>query len=265
MNATAASALIRRDARVAVSYRSVFVLEIFFGVVELAMYFFISRTFDDLTSSDLGAAPTYFGFAVIGILLGTVLIATSSSVGNRVRDEQVTGTLEALASAPVTSIELCVGLVGFPFWFAAARAGLYLAIATTVMNLDVSKADWIGLLLILLATGAAVAPIGILAGAAALIIKRGQVLSGTAIYLMTLLGGMVFPVAVLPSWVQWLSPLVPLRYAFDGARDAVFVGNGWGRDVLVLIGAAAILWPTALVVFSMALASARRRATLAEF
>lgn len=265
MNATAVRALIRRDALVAVSYRSAFVLEIFFGVADLAMYFFISRTFDNLASTDLGPAPTYFGFAVIGVLLGAVLIATSSSVGYRLRDEQVSGTLEALAAAPVTSLELCVGLVGFPFAFAVARAGLYLAIAATVMNLDVSSTDWVGLLLVLLATGAAIAPIGILAGAAALTIKRGHVLSSTAVYVMTLLGGMVFPVAVLPGWLQWLSQLVPLRYAFDGARDAVFTGSGWGWDVVVLIGTAAILWPTALVLFNLALASARRRATLAEF
>jgi len=152
---TAVRALIRRDALVAVSYRSAFVFEIFYGVLDLAMYFFISRTFDNLSSSELGAAPTYFAFAVVGILLGSVLIATSASVGSRVRDEQVTGTLEAIAAAPMTSFELCVGLVGFPFAFAVGRAGLYLAIAATVMSLDVSNADWLGLLLVLLATGAA--------------------------------------------------------------------------------------------------------------
>ena len=96
MTAVAIRALVRRDAMVAVSYRTVFVLEVFFGVVELVMYFFISRTFADLSESELGAAPSYFGFAVIGILLGAVLIAMSSSVGYRLRDEQVTGTLEAL-------------------------------------------------------------------------------------------------------------------------------------------------------------------------
>lgn len=265
MNTTAVGALIRRDALVAVSYRATFLLEILFGVLDLAVYFFISRTFDNFSSSELGAAPTYFGFAVVGVLLGAVLIATSSSVGNRVRDEQLTGTLEALAAAPVTPFELCVGLVGFPFVFAVARAGIYLTIAVTALDLDVSSADWGGLLLVLLVTGAAIAPVGILAGAAALTVKRGHIVSSTAVYVMTLLGGMVFPVAVLPEWLQWLSPLVPLRYAFDGARAAMFTGGGWGLDVLILLGTAAILWPAALVLFNWALKFARRRATLAEF
>lgn len=265
MTAVAIRALIRRDAMVAVSYRTVFVLEIFFGVVELVMYFFISRTFADFSGEELGSAPSYFGFAVIGILLGAVLIAMSSSVGYRLRDEQVTGTLEALAAAPVSSFALCIGLVGFPFVFAVTRAGIYLFIAVSVLNLDVSNADWPGLFLVLAGTAAAIAPIGILAGAAALAIKRGHVVSSTLIWVMTLLGGMVFPVSVLPSWLQWVSPLVPLSYAFDGAREAVFTGSDWGSNVLVLFGMAAVLLPVALFLFHWALSAARRRATLAEY
>lgn len=265
MTAVAVRALIRRDAMVAVSYRAVFVFEAFFGVVELVMYFFISRTFADLSGSDLGSAPSYFGFAVIGILLGAVLIAMSSSVGYRLRDEQLTGTLEALAASPASSLALCVGLVGFPFVFAVIRAAIYLLIAVSLLNLDVSNADWPGLLLVVAGTAVAIAPIGILAGAAALAIKRGHVVSSTIIWVMTLLAGMVFPVAVLPAWLEWVSPLVPLRYAFDGARDAVFTGSDWGSDVLILFGFAALLLPVAIFLFATALAAARRRATLAEY
>lgn len=265
MTSAVIGALVRRDARIATSYRLSFVLEIFYGVLDLALYFFISRTFTGLGSSNLGPAPTYFAFAVVGVLVATVLTATSSSVGYRVRDEQVTGTLEALAAGPATSFELCVGFVGFPFAFAVARAGFYLALAATVMDLNVAKANWFGLGLVLLAIGAAIAPIGILAGAAALTIKRGHVLSSTVVVLMTIVGGMAFPVTVLPGWLEWVSRFVPLRYAFDGARDAMFVGDGWADEVLVLCAIALALWPIALALFSGALGLARRRATLSEF
>jgi len=261
----AVGALIMRDARIALSYRLWFVLETFYGVADLALYFFISRTFEDVASTQLGAAPTYFAFAVAGVVLGAVLTATSSSIGYRIRDEQVTGTLEAVAASPVTALQLCLGLVGFPFAFALARVGLYLLIAWGALGLDVSEADWIGVALVLLATGVAIAPIGILAGAAALAIKRGNVLANTAIFLMTVLAGMAFPVAVLPGWLRWISNLIPLRYSFDGARDALFAGDGWGTDVLLLALFAALLWPLALILFRAALTFARSRATLSEF
>ena len=174
VNPTVIAALIRRDRLIVTSYRLSFVLELFHGIVGLALYFFISKTFEGFSSSDLGAAPTYFAFAAVGVVMGGVLDATSSGVGYRIREEQVTGTLEAVSTAPVTSLDLCLGLMGFPFFFASARAAFYLVVAAILMGLDVGSTSWIGLALVFLATGAAMAPIGILAGATVLVMKRGN-------------------------------------------------------------------------------------------
>ena len=73
------------------------------------------------------------------------------------------------------------------------------------MGLDVGSTSWPGIVLVFLATGAAMAPIGILAGAAVLVMKRGQLISGTLVFLMSILAGMVFPVSVLPDGLE-LSP-----------------------------------------------------------
>ena len=265
LNTTTIRALVRRDGLVVRSYRLGFVLEISYGVLDLALYFFISRTFEDLSSTDLGSAPTYFAFAAVGVIIGAVLDATSSSVGYRIREEQVTGTLEVLSTAPVTPLELSLGVVGFPFAFAALRAGFYLIIAAALMDLDVSNVSWPGLALVLVASGAALAPIGILAGATVLVFKRGHIIAGTIVYLMTILGGMVFPVSVLPDWIEPLASIVPLTYAFDGARDAFFAGGGWAYDVLVLTAWALILWPTAVFLLGRASAFARTAGSLSEY
>src|SRR5262249_20827312 len=163
--------------------------------------------------------------------------------------EQVTGTLEAVSTTPITPLELCVGLVGFPFLFASARAAFYLVVAALLMDLDVESTSWPGLILVFLATGAPIAPFGILSGAAVLVMKRGQMISGTLMFLMTLLAGMVFPVSVLPARLETLSSLIPLKYAFDGARQALFVGSGWEGDVLILVVAAVLLWPLSVFLF----------------
>ena len=265
MNRTAIAAVIRRDRQIITSYRLSFVLELFHGIVSLALYYFISKTFDGFSSSELGGAPTYFAYAAVGVIMGAVLDATSSSVGFRIRDEQVTGTLEAISTTPITPLELCIGLVGFPFLFASVRSAFYLVVAAVLMHLDVGHTSWIGLTLVFVATGAAIAPLGILAGAAVLVMKRGQLISGTIMFLLTLLAGMVFPVSVLPARLEALSALIPLRYAFDGARQALFVGSGWEGDVLVLVVSAVILWPLSIVLFTKAGAWARRAGSLAEY
>jgi ABC-2 type transport system permease protein len=265
VNRTAIAAVVRRDRLILMSYRLSFVLELFYGIAHLALYYFISKTFAGLSTADLGGAPTYFAYAAVGIIMGGVLDATSSTVGYRIRDEQVTGTLEAISTTPITPLELCVGLVGFPFLFASARSAFYLVVAAVLMHLDVGHTSWIGLVLVFLATGAAIAPLGILAGAAVLVMKRGQLISSTIMYVLTLLGGMVFPVSVLPARLEALSALIPLRYAFDGARQALFVGSGWEGDVLVLIVSAVILWPLSVWVFGKAGQWARRAGSLAEY
>jgi hypothetical protein len=58
---------------------------------------------------------------------------------------------------------------------------------------------------------------------------------------------------------------VPLTYAFNGARDALFNGSGWGADVLVLLAWAVVLWPLALVLFGRSLAYAKRVGSLAQY
>ena len=258
MNSTVVAALVRRDRLIVMSYRLSFVLELFHGIVGLALYYFISKTFAGFSSSDLGPAPTYFAYAAVGIIMGGVLDATSSGVGYRIREEQVTGTLEAVSTAPVTSLDLCLGLMGFPFFFASARAAFYLVVAAILMGLDVGSTSSPGIVLVFLATGAAMAPIGILAGAAVLVMKRGQLISGTLVFLMSILAGMVFPVSVLPDGLEALSALIPLRYAFDGARQALFAGTGWEGDVLALVAFAVVLWPLSVLLFGKAGAWARR-------
>jgi ABC-type uncharacterized transport system permease subunit len=262
---TVVSALVRRDFLGTRSYRLAFVLDIFYGVLDLVLYFFISNTFKHVSPAGLRGAPSYFAFAAAGIILGAVLNATSSGVGYRMREEQVSGTLEAINAEPVTLFELCIGLVGFPFAFAMARASLYLVVAAGLLHLDVSETSWAGLMLVLLTAAAAIAPIGIIAGAAVLVFKRGHVVAGTMMYLMTILAGMLFPVSVLPNWLEPLAHIVPLTYAFNGARDALFTGSGWGTDVLVLAAWAIVLWPLSLSLFWHALAYAKRVGSLAQY
>src|SRR5438132_2332717 len=115
-------ALIKRDYFVARSYRLAFFLDLVFGVLNLVIFFFISRTFGGRTASELGGAPSYFAFVALGISVVVVMEATSIGLANRLREEQLSGTLEALVIQPVTAVELAVGLAGYPFLFAMIRA-----------------------------------------------------------------------------------------------------------------------------------------------
>jgi len=258
-------AIIRRDFLVTRSYRLPFILDFVFGILNLAVFFFISRTFEGIATAELGGAPSYFAFAAIGIAITVVIDAASTALAGRIREEQLTGTLEALLVQPVTVNEISFGLAGFPFLFAMIRAVFYLAIAGVWLEVDLSQASLLGFVIVLATAGAAFSALGILLGGLVLVVKRGQVVVGMVIYGMGLISGAFFPVSVLPDWIEPLGRVVPTRFAFDGLRSAVFQGAGWWDDALALLLFSLVGVPIAVWVFRQALGYSRRSGSLTHY
>ena len=265
LRAPAVAAIAGRDFRITRSYRLAFALDVFYGGLDLAFYFFVAKLVGPVSGASLAGAPTYFGFAAVGLAIGAVLSATMYALSAEVRQEQLTGTLEVLAAQPVPSVELGVGLLAFPLAFSFVRSGVYLAVASHWMHIDVTRTSWAGVAVVFAATAVAMAPISFAAGAAVLVFKRGTVVVTAATSVMTLLGGAVFPIAVLPGWLQWLGRLMPIRFAYDGVRAAIFSGSGWGLDALALLAFGAVGAPLGMFLFGRALAHAKRVGSLSEY
>ena len=258
-------AMVLRDMAVTGSYRLAFVLDVFFGVLNLAMFFFISRTFANVHGADLHGAPSYFAFASVGIAITIVVDAASTGLAQRIRGEQLAGTLEALLTQPVKLAEVAFGLAAFPFLFAMVRAAFYLVIAGLWFHVDLARTSWAGFVITLLVAGAAFTALGILLGAVTLVVKRGDVLVGMVIYAMGLISGAFFPVSVLPGWLRPIGRVVPTRFAFDGVRSAVFLGHGWVVDAVALVITTIVGVPVAVWVFGLAVAHSKRQGTLGQY
>jgi ABC-2 type transport system permease protein len=257
-------ALIRRDFLIQRSYRLAFAFDLFFTILNLLVAYFVSRTFAGLTTASLGGAPSYFDFAAVGLTLSAVVTATSTALASRVREEQLTGTLEALLIQPVSPSELAFGFAGFPVLFATVRTAAYLLIAGTLLGLDVSHASWPGFVVVLLLTATAFVGIGILAGALVLVVKRADALTGAILFTMSLVSGAAFPVSVLPGWLETLGRISPMRPAFDGVRAALF-GRDWRGDALFLAVFSAVGIPLAVFLFGKGLAYGRRAGSLGQY
>ena len=258
--------MVRRDVAVTRSYRLAFVLDIFFGVLNLAMFFFISRTFNGVQDTvNLHGAPSYFAFASVGIAITIVIDAASTGLAQRIRGEQLAGTLEALLIQPVTVGEVAFGLAGFPFVFAMVRSFFYLVIAAIWFHVDLGHASFPGFILVLVTAGAAFTGLGILLGAVVLIVKRGDVLVGMVIFAMGLISGAFYPIRVLPDWLETIGRAMPTRFAFDGLRSAMFLGSGWWVDVGALVIYALIGIPLAIWVFQVALRHSQRTGSLGQY
>ncbi|HKS08771.1 MAG TPA: ABC transporter permease [Pyrinomonadaceae bacterium] len=54
-----------------------------------------------------------------------------------------------------------------------------------------------------------------------------QAVQNVCFLLSFLLSGFVFPIANIPSWLRWISDLVPARYFVEVSRDVFVRGGGW--------------------------------------
>jgi ABC-2 type transport system permease protein len=255
----------RRDFAISRAYRLAFAMDLAFGVIDLAFYYFVSKTFEGAVTQDLGGAPSYFAFVTVGLAITVVIGATSAQLAQRVREEQLTGTLEALVTQPIKSSELAFGLGGLPFLLALARAGVYLIVATALLGVSFAGADWFGFAVVMAATGASLLGLGIALGALVLVIKRATVVVTLATFALGLLGGAFFPVSVLPDWLEPIAAVIPTRFAFDGLRAALFQGGGWESDAVALLGIAVVGVPVALWLFHTALDHCRRTGSLVQY
>src|SRR5687767_4901272 len=127
-------ALARRDLQIYLSYRLMMTLDLWIGVLDVVVYYFISETFEGATTAPLGDAPSYFAFALVGIAVTVVIQAVSLGIGTKVREEQLTGTLEALVAQPLRSTELAAGLCGLPFAISTVRVAIYLILGSVAFG-----------------------------------------------------------------------------------------------------------------------------------
>lgn len=257
-------AILRRDYRIRRSYRLAFALEMALTIVNILTFFFISRTFPGATES-LGGAPSYFAFAAVGVVITTVMQATATGLALKLREEQLTGTLEMLAGQPLSPAEIAAGLGGYPFMMGMGRAVAYLGFVGVALGADLSEASWLGTALALTATSLTVTCFGIVVGALVLVVKRAEMLAGLSVFALALLGGAFFPISVLPGWLESIAAVAPSRYVYEGVRNALFLGDEWLGAVSYLGVFCLIGLPLALAAFDLALRSAKQRGTLSQY
>jgi ABC-2 type transport system permease protein len=258
-------AFIKRDFSASRSYRTSFLFDLIFGFAELLLFFFISRTFGHADVSGLHGAPTYFAFAAVGIAVTIVLQTTTTALAHSVRQEQLTGTLEALVVQPINAAELSLGLAGYAFASAFLRAAFYIVGPAALLGLSLRDASWSGFVIVLLAATTALVGIGVVVGAVALVLKGTHTLAGIVTLGMGLLSGAFFPISVLPDWIEPIGKVLPTRFAFDGLRNALFRGGGWGIDAVVLLAFALCSFPIAVWAFARAIELSRRVGSLGQY
>lgn len=263
--AGAAAAIVRRDFLLMTSYRFRFFTQLLTAFFSLTLFYYISR----LVNVGNGiSSDEYYAFAVTGLMTLQVINSTLSTPSLTLRQELVAGTFEKVALSPFGSVAGIFSMMLFPLLYTMVVVVLMLAFAGIVFGLAVQWSTAALSIPIGLLGALAFAPFGVLMIAGVLLAK--QAMSGTnwVVAAISLVGGLYFPVTLLPGWIQWASEVQPFTPAVNLMRN-VLLGlplpePAWFA-VTKLVMFAAIFLPASLWALNKAVRISIRRGTMIEY
>jgi ABC-2 type transport system permease protein len=226
-------------------------------IFTLAMFFFIGRLVDPLRLQGMdSAAGDYFPFVVIGLVTAHYFNAGLSGLSGSLRDEQLQGTLESMLVTPTRGATVLIGGLIWELCWATLEAGLYLALGAVIFGGDFSRINVPATMVLLTLSMVVFSSLGVLSACGLLLFKEFDPVSWAVGGVMKLLGGVYFPIALLPDGLQSLARALPMAPILDGLRAAM-LSNASLEQVRTACGIAvvfaAILWPSSLACFGWTL------------
>lgn len=261
----AAWALAAKDLRVAWSYRVSFIFGHLTVIGTLLVFYFVSRVVGD--SPVVESPDAYFRFVVVGMAIaGLVESAVGASMGAARRD-QVEGTLEAVATLPIGGGALGLGWILYPMLDALLGTVITFVLA---LPLGMAGADpnWPTVVVAVVLALAVFTSFGFFGAAIVLAFQQGAGLVPLGLAVLALLSGVLFPVSVMPDWLQVVSEVSPLKHALDAMRGAILDGAGFAdiQNSLITLGVfAVVLAPASVGALELGLRRARRTGGLSRF
>lgn len=251
------------------SYRLSFFLQIFSIFFSSVTFHFLSRLFGENTSPYLEPyGGNYFAFVIIGVAFSNYLQVSLQSFSESIRDAQLTGTLEALLLTQTSIPVIIFSSSIYSFLWTSLRVLLLLSFGVFIFDMDIGNANFLGAIIILFLTITSFLAIGIISAGFIMVFKKGKPLNWIFATLSLLLGGVFYPISVLPEWLQWCAHLFPITYSLEGMRQALLNGANFREiapSLIALIIFTAVVLPISLWIFNLAVKKAEIDGSLTHY
>lgn len=207
-----------RDFCISISYKFQFafqLLQIFFSVLSI---YFVGRMLVTVPESLSRYGNNYFSFALVGLSLNSYLRAGLVTITNDIRQNMNLGTLEAVCVTPVSHFLFLLYSCVWQFIFETFKVLCYFAIGIFIFGARFDNCNLAGAILVLLITIPIFMMLGIISSSLIILIKRGDPIYWIFSSVGSILAGMLFPVSVMPLWLQKIAILMPLTHSLEAMR-----------------------------------------------
>jgi len=262
-------AIIKKEFLTATSYKFDFTFRLLGIWLSIFIYYFISKLINPALSKDLQPyGGDYFLFVIIGTAFSGYLSVGLDSFSNSIREAQLMGTLEAILVTRTRFTTVLVYQALWNFLFASLHIVAYLGFALLFLNVHLENPNWPAALVILFLTILVFSSLGIISGSFILVLKKGTPVNWVINSVSRFMGGVYYPISVLPLWCRKLSFFLPITHSLEGIRLALLRGQSLGdlrNEVLALTVFAVVLFPLSVLCFNAAFNKARRDGTLCQY
>lgn len=163
----------------------------------------------------------------VGVMLWGLLSVVFQEIANSITYERWEGTLEYTFMAPVSRLIHLAGVSLFATGYAVVRSVIIVAGLLLFVDLDLSRANWPGIVVVLAVSSAAFIGLGLMAATLPVFSpERGAEATNIFQGILLLVSGVYYPVEVLPRWLQPLSVISPATYALNATRKLIGIGDG---------------------------------------
>lgn len=165
-------------------------------------------------------------FLLVGALIWHYLAVIFYAISEMIAWERWEGTIEYTFMAPVSRSTHLVGTTLFAIGYGLVRTLAILVIVSAFFQLDLSNANIIGAVLMLLAGSVSFVGLGICAAVLPLLYpERGAQMTNAVAAVLLLISGVYYPVETLPYWLQPIARMSPATYVIEGMRACLIEGQ----------------------------------------
>lgn len=259
-------AFLRRSVSTYLSYRAKLSLGLASLVLSVATFVFVGRV---VAASGPGFVEQYgidyTSFVVVGVLVHAVASSGLHVFRSALRREQLQGTLEILVTSAVPVPTLTVLAGAGELVVTAAGGAAFLAVAWLISELHIGVSA--AMLAAVPLYVAFMSGVGLASAGFVLVSKEGDPVSWALGAASGLLGGVYFPVELLPEWLGRVASFLPTTHALSLVRAGIGAAQpaSPATSLLVLASSAALSLVLGLLVLRWGHARARRTGTLGEY
>lgn len=262
-------AFIKRDFIILISYKMALFTTTLGAVFPLLSYFFIAKLMPTSAVKSIAIyGGNYFSFTLIGIAFTTYFTMAVQEFSALMRRDQMAGCLEALLSSQTDTKSIIFMSAIFKFIHNGTVLIIMFLIAYLFLDFDISKINIASTMLTIFLSFITFVSLGIFSAAGTILFKQGEPFGFIFGTLSSLLGGAVFPIALLPFGLKMFSFIIPITYALDALRLSILQGYSISmlyQQLIILAVMSIILLPLSLKFFEWAVEKGKRNGTLMQY